>query len=128
MPAPDAIYMPRGDGRTHDQVGAKKNQAPSSSWKEEAIPPTLTRSHQQQVPPPPKEKAAQGNLSFQVFSDATYPETFRFLLSSVEEMGCLCLIFYLGCLDLLELNLVIKSLSGGSMTLKMTSTNNASSV
>ena len=58
---------------------------------------------------PPKEKAPppKETFSFQVFSDATYPETFRFLLSSVEEMGCLCLIFYLGCLDLLELNLVI---------------------
>jgi hypothetical protein len=34
--------------------------------------------------PPPKE-----TFSFQVFSDATCPETFRFLLSSVEEMGYL---------------------------------------
>jgi hypothetical protein len=104
---PDAIYTPRGDSRTHGQVGAKKKQAPSPSWKEEAIPPTLTRSHQRRRPHHPRRKPPKETFSFQVFSDATCPETFRFLLSSMEEMGCLCLIFYLGCLDLLELNLVI---------------------
>ncbi|KAL5673646.1 hypothetical protein ACJX0J_017952, partial [Zea mays] len=71
-----------GDSRTHGQVGAKKKQAPSPSWKEEAIPPTLTRSHQRRRPHHPRRKPPKETFSFQTKDSSPYVDDHR---DTVEE-------------------------------------------